>query len=357
MLEFHHSCTACAPLGRFIPPFLSCLHRFSFFLDYATVIAPGVLVFTVLADHCGLVLALMLALSLAVLLYTYSQWHGPATTYHDRLPPYPRRAPFATVSRAYINLFTAIAILAVDFPIFPRRLAKAETYGTGLMDVGVGAFLMAHGVTAPEARHPEVYGKMPSLRMYSRMLLLTARSVLPLFVLGLLRLAAVKSAGYQEHVTEYGVHWNFFFTVAVVRVGVELLSRYTRSKITLVVKTEKLNPQLTGESPPAACSPPAALHCPTPSTSPPGSLLPPCPTSAGPGRLLPGQPLPRGAGGLPPLGTRGRRLSSNPLQCQQGGAGVLCRVPRRICWEHRDWEMDSEAKVEQHGSCVYLIGL
>ena len=197
------------------------MHRFSFLLDYATIIAPGVLIFTVLADHSGLVLALMMVFSLVILLYRFSTWHGPPTTYRDGLQlPYPRRAPFTTLCRAYINLFTAIAILAVDFPIFPRRFAKAETYGTGLMDVGVGGFLMAHGVTAPEARYPEDYSKRLSLRTYGRMLLLTMRSVLPLFVLGLLRLVAVKSVGYQEHETEYGVHWNFFFTIAVVRVGV-----------------------------------------------------------------------------------------------------------------------------------------
>jgi phosphatidylinositol glycan class W len=114
--------------------------------------------------------------------------------------------------RTYTNLFTAIAILAVDFTIFPRRFAKTETYGTGLMDIGVGLFVVAHGLTAPEARG------LSNTRGYVWRVLGTARRVLPLMVLGCVRLASVKLTGYQEHVAEYGVHWNFFFTIAFIRV-------------------------------------------------------------------------------------------------------------------------------------------
>ena len=91
----------------------------------------------------------------------------------------------------------------------------------GLMDVGVGLFVHAHGVTSAEARGGGMILKRQfNMATYLTLVGKTARSVLPLLALGLLRLLAVKGTGYQEHVSEYGVHWNFFFTIAAVRVSV-----------------------------------------------------------------------------------------------------------------------------------------
>ena len=53
------------------------------------------------------------------------------------------------------------------------------------------------------------------------------RRNLPLFMLGFFRLALVKYFGYHEHVSEYGIHWNFFFTLGLLPV----LSSFLRGMV------------------------------------------------------------------------------------------------------------------------------
>ncbi len=139
----------------------------------------------------------------------------------------------------------SVAIIAVDFHAFPRRFAKCETFGVSPMDVGVGAFVFSAGIVAG-AR-------------ISRSRPLQARSYLKpavLLVIGIVKAVAHSSVGYQvcrssstsswrlsqcadaraevryrggyrtayalgcvpvqNHVSEYGTHWNFFFTYSIV---------------------------------------------------------------------------------------------------------------------------------------------
>eukprot|EP00755_Sulcionema_specki_P012898 Sspe_Gene.8599::Locus_2911_Transcript_1_1_Confidence_1.000_Length_1912::g.8599::m.8599/K05283/PIGW; phosphatidylinositol glycan, class W len=112
----------------------------------------------------------------------------------------PARPPHITVYRAGLMLLTSYCILAVDFPSFPTEHMKTEVYGVSLMDAGVGSFVFAYGMVH--------FRKRLGAKWWSR----TA----PLVAMGLARVVMVKGANYQEHVTEYGVHWNFFLTLAVL---------------------------------------------------------------------------------------------------------------------------------------------
>lgn len=147
------------------------------------------------------------------------------------------KRPFITAYRGNMLILTSLSILAVDFPIFPRRFAKVETWGTSLMDLGVGSFVFSNGLVSSRELLKEDLSKT-KISSFARMLRALTSST-TLLSLGLLRFCFVKNLEYQEHVTEYGVHWNFFITLALLPLFmaiIEPLSHYVpRVVIALVI--------------------------------------------------------------------------------------------------------------------------
>ena len=150
-------------------------------------------------------MGLMGVTAMLTLVWKKKHENSPTNEQTDTSTAAARQLGFVSSYRATVMYLTFVAILAVDFHIFPRRFAKTEVYGYGLMDLGAGSFVVAAGLVSPRARGSGA--------------ILTGKAVIrmiPLVILGMIRLLTTKGLEYQEHVSEYGVHWNFFFTLAML---------------------------------------------------------------------------------------------------------------------------------------------
>ncbi|CAD6211353.1 unnamed protein product [Miscanthus lutarioriparius] len=170
-------------------------------VDYLTVVLPIILVFTVLSEW-----AFTCAISLVILISIYIMFKRSQLHLKDGSQLPSLRADISSY-RVSVVLVTCLCILAVDFKIFPRRYAKAETYGSGIMDLGVGSFVVANALVSRQARNIASMSFKAALS-----------SISPLVFLGFARIISTWGVDYQVHVGEYGVHWNFFFTLAAVSI-------------------------------------------------------------------------------------------------------------------------------------------
>lgn len=134
--------------------------------------------------------------------------YTPAFTHIDAAG---KKLRFIAEYRAVVMLTTCIVILAVDFPsVFPRAHAKTEEYGFSLMDLGTGCIVCASAICSRAARGMAEQGHR------SGALLRKLLSLWPLLAVGFVRLVVLQGIDYHVPTSEYGVHWNFFFTIAVV---------------------------------------------------------------------------------------------------------------------------------------------
>lgn len=186
----------------------------------SSVLVPILLSTTVLSDF-----SLYTLLSLLVVMFIakiFTQKFG----YHKTLPQISglrndsdRGFHFLTNFRSHLLVDTALSILAVDFPVYPRRLAKTELYGWGYMDAGVGSFVVAAGLVARDTRENSL---IPIRNKVRKELL----SSLPILLIGIVRVVIVELINYQKHISEYGSHWNFFLTLGFTRIAGSLITSY-----------------------------------------------------------------------------------------------------------------------------------
>ncbi|XP_007039469.2 PREDICTED: uncharacterized protein At4g17910 isoform X1 [Theobroma cacao] len=171
-------------------------------MDSVFIVLPTLLLFTVLAEW---IYVWMILLSL-LLIFVIAGKRSPHSPYLEGPKSFRMSISSYRVAMMFV---TCLCILAVDFRIFPREFAKTETYGTSLMDLGVGSFVLVNSIVSRQARNVS-----SSMDWWKAAL----KSTSPLLLLGFARLVSTMSVDYQVHVGEYGVHWNFFFTLAGVSI-------------------------------------------------------------------------------------------------------------------------------------------
>eukprot|EP01112_Ceratiomyxa_fruticulosa_P009892 TRINITY_DN2596_c0_g1_i1.p1 TRINITY_DN2596_c0_g1~~TRINITY_DN2596_c0_g1_i1.p1 ORF type:complete len:515 (+),score=60.02 TRINITY_DN2596_c0_g1_i1:165-1709(+) len=231
-----------------------------FIVEYLVLVLP-ILISMTLTEYTPLLLAFMIITSAMLYTLTPSKPFFPSQSSLASINA--QRKPFLDEFRSYMMLSTIIAILAVDFVVFPRRYAKTETFGVSLMDLGVGSVVLSMSLVSKQARNglqflsssikkpknppkqptvsnlatknteygsprpPPRFGggenpaapikvetEPPKKLTRAQLVLHSLRASAPLLVIGFARFFLTKSVNYQEHVSEYGLHWNFFFTLS-----------------------------------------------------------------------------------------------------------------------------------------------
>lgn len=123
-----------------------------------------------------------------------------------------------SMMRTALLVQTTISILLCDFPFWHSRFSKTKYYGISLMDLGVGGFVINFALVSSRISFSKgVSGCLINL------------------CLGLIRLATIKIFNLKVDPTEYGIHWNFYFTMAVLNAVVLPLLRYTSHKVRLSI--------------------------------------------------------------------------------------------------------------------------
>ena len=185
-------------------------------MELALVFLPAILALMCQSALLAMLLVYLLCIA-ALSLYNDAMSSGSTTALgsapNDDRGHIQHQHSVATAFRSSICTVTYLCILAVDFPAFPRKFCKTEAVGYGLMDLGGQAIIFCKGLCSRYSRHLETEGDTYEVRRKRAGVNRAVRKALPLALLGLLRFTVNYLVKYQQHLSEYGTHWNFFFTL------------------------------------------------------------------------------------------------------------------------------------------------
>ncbi|XP_074596855.1 uncharacterized protein LOC141851938 [Brevipalpus obovatus] len=206
--------------------------RWRILIEICVLSMPFLASVTILNSLSFLIPYILVMIALRIL-FTFNRIYGsfnwPELLFRSK--PVPIKSP--TITNLYANTIinVCICILAVDFCIFPERFAKTKIYGLSLMDIGVSSFVALNGLLSKESRHHSD-SLSPSFWSHFRK---SIRGSILLFFLGFLRLGLITITGYHQEISEYGLHWNFFFTLAFTKIISSSIMYVTSS--TLIMAT------------------------------------------------------------------------------------------------------------------------
>lgn len=149
-------------------------------------------------------------------------------------------------------------IAAVDCKqIFAPKFAKTQIFGFSPMDLGTGLFVAIKAfevlrrdlqkssqterpTTIPnqlysDDRSPKRIPKKVKIKHVESARKSRIPRFLPLLLIGLARAAFVEYSGYYQNPLEYGTHWNFFITLAVIELFISLTRSIFRNDLTAPV--------------------------------------------------------------------------------------------------------------------------
>uniref|UniRef100_A0A1I8I4M2 Phosphatidylinositol-glycan biosynthesis class W protein n=1 Tax=Macrostomum lignano TaxID=282301 RepID=A0A1I8I4M2_9PLAT len=126
-------------------------------------------------------------------------------------PPY---NDLLAIYRSIVYISTTVCIFARDQPCWNNDFSKTLNFGTGLMDVGIGCFVICIGSLGPTANQAIDRRWLSAKAALQSIILTVCGLIKTLLVVLSIRIYSIE---YDESWTEYGVHWNAYYSLAVAR--------------------------------------------------------------------------------------------------------------------------------------------